>query len=145
MAERAELERIRLDPLLTNNTKVQGRKVTGTREIAKNAVVATAKQRSKAQNPHGTKNSKRKKHESIARGEHLVLVSTLPNGSNSPTNVMAHVRTTYKIVTDDDGQLLQSKRTSTVPRPACGKAASTSKRAGERTPGRSAPTPPSSP
>jgi hypothetical protein len=71
-----------------------------------------------------------------------VLVSTLPNGNNPPTNVMAvgwadqtlkcfigtsgntlpglpHVRTTYKIVTDDTGQLLQSKRTSTVPRPAC--------------------------
>ena len=142
VAERAELERIRLDPLLTNNTKVQGRKVTGTRELAKNAVVATAKQRSKAQNPHGAKNSERKKHPSIARGQHLVLVSTLPNGNNPATNVMAvgwadqtlkcfigtsgntlpglpHVRTTYKIVTDDTGQLLQSKRTSTVPRPAC--------------------------
>jgi hypothetical protein len=141
-AEQAELERIRLDPTLTNNTKVGGRKVTGTRELAKNVVVATAKQRSKAQNPHGAKNSMRKKHASIARGAHLVLVSTLPNGNNPPTNVMAvgwadqtlkcfigtsgntlpglpHVRTTYKIVTDDTGQLLQSKRTSTVPRPAC--------------------------
>jgi len=143
VAERAELERIRLDPALTNNTKVGGRKVTGTRELAKKVVIATATQRSKAQNPHGTKNSKRKKHATIARGEHLVLVSSLPNGSNPPTNVMAYVRTTFKIVTDDDGQLLQSKRTSTVPRPACDRAASTLKRAGGRTPGQSVPTPPS--
>ena len=88
-AEQAELERIRLDPTLTNITKVGGRKVTGTRELAKNVVVASAKQRSKAHNPHGAKNSMRKKHASIARGAHLVLVSTLPNGNNPATNVMA--------------------------------------------------------
>lgn len=141
-ADRAELARIKLDPTLTKNTRVAGRKVVGTKEFAYKAVIAAAKQRSKDQNPHGTKNSKRKKHASIARGAHLVLVSTLPNGDNPPTNVMAvgwadqtlkcfvgtsgntlagqpHVRTTYKIVTDPDGQLSQSKRTSTVPRPAC--------------------------